>query len=99
MKEITTAKIKELLDANKGKIFSVDFIKGMTTRNAVARPRHMTCREGVVKYVKGTGTGFVKVDPADYLKVYDMVAKGYRTIIIDTIFRIKVAGTTYNVKG
>jgi len=97
MKKITTTQIRQLLSDNKGKFFSVDFIKNTTNPKEPPRPRHMTCREGVVKYVKGTGGGFVHVDPKDYLKVYDMVANGYRTIILKTIYRISIAGNNYEV--
>jgi len=69
-----------------GKIFTVDFIKKDLT------PRVMNCRLGVksaTEIVKGFD---------NLIRVYDVTAKGYRTINLETVKRIAGAGQEINFK-
>ena len=50
--------------------------------------RRRTVRKGVSKYVTGAGANYV---PAEHglVRVYDMTAKGYRTIAVEGITEIR----------
>jgi len=71
--EIDKETAKELIFGTKGKFFTVKFIK------LDGSERVMNARLGVKKYLKG---GTLKYDPAEfnYITVYDMGSKGYRTV-------------------
>jgi hypothetical protein len=99
MNVITTKEITKLLDAHKGKIFSVAFLKGTTNPRNKCKPREMTCREGVRRYVKGNGKSNSRMT---HLTVFEVntkreAAANYRSIILSTIYRLKVGGTVYEV--
>jgi len=74
-----------------GKIFTVNFIKKDGSE------RVMTCRLGVKKHLKG-GVSTTTHIP-EYVTVYDVVAKGYRTINLETVSRIAGAGQEITFKG
>lgn len=74
-----TDKRQTILEAIKtGKFFTVKFIK----KNGELR--ELNGRLGVKKHLKGGELGY---DPAafNYIIVFDVVAKGYRTINVDTV--------------
>jgi hypothetical protein len=73
-----------------GKIFNVTFRK----KNGTIRK--MNARLGVRKNIKGVG---LKYDPkaVGNLIVYSMGDKGYRTINLNSILRIKCNGVEYTV--
>lgn len=48
--------------------------------------RTMNCRIGVTKHLKG---GVSKLDPNQYVTVYDLKSEGYRAINRDTILEVK----------
>jgi hypothetical protein len=73
---------KKEIFATNGKIFSVQFTKKDGT------VRDMVCRLGVEKYLKGGELSY-DIDQTPYVIVYDMQAKGYRTINTDTITAFK----------
>lgn len=68
-----------------GQFFTVEFIKKDNTL------RRMNCRTGVKKYLIKNGRKIKTVSPFEngVLKVYDLGAKAYRSISIDTIKSIK----------
>ena len=68
-----------------GQFFTVEFIKKDNTL------RRMNCRTGVKKYLVKNGRKVKTVSPYEngILKVYDLGAKSYRSINIDTIKSIK----------
>lgn len=89
----TTKKRSEILEKINllnGQFFTVEFIKkdGST--------RLMNCRTGVKKYLVSNGRKIKTVSPFDngILKVYDLQAKGYRSINIDTIKKINYSKIT-----
>lgn len=61
-----------------GQFFTIKFIK----KNGELR--ELNGRLGVKKYLKGGELGY---DPAtfNYIIVFDVVAKGYRTVNVDTV--------------
>jgi hypothetical protein len=73
-----------------GKIFSVEFIKKDGTI------RRMTCRFEVKKYLKG---GSLAYDAAslNYLTVFDMEKKEYRTVNLNTLQKLTFEGNTYTI--
>ena len=92
MKKISRKDILHLLEQNKGSIFSVVFLK------KDGSIRHMTCRFGVKKHLKG---GKLKFNPLErsLLVVFDMQKESYRMIILETISNINMKGVDYYVEG
>ena len=90
MKKISRRDILQLLEENKDTIFSVVFLKKDGTI------RHMTCRFGVKKHLKG---GELKFNPLEraLLVVFDMQKKAYRMINLETISNINMKGVEYYV--
>ena len=67
------------------KIFSATFIK----KNGEIRKLH--CMLKVTKYLKG-GEKKYNTDSLNYITVYDLKNKGYRTLNLNTIIEIKYNG-------
>ena len=84
-----TAK-KYIYDTN-GKIFSAVFTK------KDGEKRTMVCRQGVAKYVKGVGLKF-KPEERSLIGVFDMQKEAYRFINLDTLEKIKIKGTEYEIE-
>ena len=81
---------KGLIQNSKGRIFTVKFTKKDNST------RVMNCRIGVKKGVTGEG---MKYNPNDHnlIPVYDMQAKGYRMISVDTLQSLVMNKETYEV--
>ena len=92
MNIISRKDILSLLDKNKSEIFSVVFLK------KDGSIRHMTCRFGVKKHLKG---GKLKFNPLEraMLVVFDMQKEAYRMINLETISNINMKGKDYYVEG
>lgn len=90
MKTVTLEQAVELIQGTNGKIFSAVFTKKDGTN------RHMNCRIGVSKGVKGVGRKF---NPKDYnlFGVYDMASKGFRMINLKTLKSLQIEKETYIV--
>jgi hypothetical protein len=88
--EINKETAKELIFNTKGKFFTATFIKKDGSE------RVMNARLGVKKYLKG---GTLKYNPAEfnYVTVFDMGLKEYRTINIDTLKNLKIGKNEYNI--
>ena len=73
-----------------GAIFYVEFIKRST-----GELRKMRCRMGVKKHLKGGGRAY---NPAkkNLLSVFDMDARGYRSIPLEGIQRLSVGGQHFD---
>lgn len=71
-----------------GRIFNVQFVKEDGSL------RKMNARLGVTKYLRG---GQLKYNPSDknYLIVFSMGDKDYRTVNLETAVRIKCNGNEY----
>jgi hypothetical protein len=77
--------MRYLYDAVKnGQIFSVTFIKRTT-----GEERTMVCRVGVKSYLRGGSKTFNDTEKG-LLTVFDMQKKGYRSIPLDAIIKVKV---------
>jgi hypothetical protein len=83
--------LKQKIESQGNKIFSVDFYKKDGT------PRRMNCRLHVKTPLKG---GLNNVEPNNpHLKVvYDLKSKGYRTINLNTIYACSLNGKAYEVQ-
>ena len=75
-------KIKKLVGS---KFFTVEFKK----KNGELRK--MNCRLKVTKHLKGGSKSFSD-DDYNYLTVYDLHKKGYRTVNINTLTSLKFKG-------
>lgn len=76
---------KEIKKLVGNKIFTVVFTK----KNGDLRK--MNCRLNVQKHLKGGSKSF-NDDDYDYLTVYDLHSKGYRTVNLNTIKKLKFKG-------
>jgi hypothetical protein len=96
-KRITAAEAEKLVEDYKGsQFFTVTFIK-----RGDGSKRVMNCRKGVKKHLKGGDRAY---DPKAkrLVFVYDVQIKapanGYRSIPLDSIQHIKLAGQEYIVE-
>jgi len=71
------------INANKGRIFSVKFVKRTT-----GEIRKMTCRSGVTSYLHGGAQPFKQADH-NLITVFSMRDKGYRNIPVENILEVK----------
>jgi len=86
---IERGEVKSLIKNTDGKEFVVNFIKKDSTK------RKMVAKTGVTEFLKGgtyTGAKYENLVP-----VYDVEAKGYRSINTDTVIDIEVDGKLYTV--
>lgn len=91
-KFISAADAVNIINSQGGKFHSVTFVK----KNGDLRL--MNCRKGVTKYLKG---GTLKYNRADkgLIGTYDVRAKGYRSINVNTIVSIRANGMEYHVRN
>ena len=74
-----------------GTIFSVEF-----TKRTTGERRKMQCRLGVKKHLKG-GTKAYDAKSKGLITVYDLQAKGYRSIPVDAVLRLNVHGQQFKL--
>jgi len=91
MKVITATEAAAMLTSTEGKIFSVKFIKRTT-----GEIRQMVARTGVKAHLKGGDAAYKFGDKA-LLSVYDVQAKGYRSVPLDGIVSLKSGGEEFTV--
>ena len=92
-KAIKLAEAAEMIRSSNGAIFGVDFVKRTT-----GEVRKMTARLGVKKHLKG-GEAAYDAAAKDLIFVYDVAAKGYRSIALDAIKAIRFGGEKYEVEA
>lgn len=94
MKLLKRTEILEKINLLNGLFFTVEFIKKDGTI------RKMNCRTGVKKYLSNNGKKIKLSSPIDngILRVYDIHAKGYRSINLDTIKKINYNKITLKYK-
>ena len=92
LKSNTKLEAYALLASSKGAVFTVWFVKKDGT------VRQMNCRTGVTKYLveNPTRKAYDRL-PKLLLSVYDMQAKGYRSVNLKTMFKLKINKTEYEV--
>jgi hypothetical protein len=88
---INKATAKALIKATKGKFFTVTFIKKDGTK------RVMNCRLGVKAYLRGGELSY-NPESKNLIPVYDIGAKGYRMINVNTITDIKIGNKELKVQ-
>jgi hypothetical protein len=93
MQTINRTRAKELIKESKGLIFSTSFIKKDNTL------RVLTGRLKVTQYLKENA----KEQPYDPNKynlqpVYDLKAKGYRMLNLNTLITLTINKTKYKIK-
>lgn len=92
-KAIKLAEAAEMIRNSNGAIFGVDFVKRTT-----GEVRKMTARLGVKKHLKG-GEAAYDAAAKDLIFVYDVAAKGYRSIALDAIKAVRFGGEKYEVEA
>ena len=75
--------LASLIDQSNGKMLTVSFIK------KDGALRILNGRLGVTKYIKGSN---LKKNSNDYMSVYDVQNKGYRSVSRDTIVAVRCNG-------
>lgn len=90
-KETFTPKVERqnLLELFGNKIVSVSFVKRST-----GKARKMVCRVGVTKHLKG-GKASCSATEKGLLRVFDMRAKGYRSIPLENVQSVTTRGTCH----
>jgi hypothetical protein len=88
---ISMKEAADLLTATEGRIFSVRF-----TKRTTGEERTMTARTGVKKHLRG-GDAAYSFSAKSLLSVYDLNAKGYRSIPLDGIISLREGGEEYVV--
>ena len=81
---------EKVINATNGKFFTAVFKKKDGT------PRVMNARLGVTSYLQGGENKVVKPSNS-YKTVYDIQAKGYRTLNLGTLQELRANGVTYKV--
>ena len=82
----------ELRKVVGGKFFSATFIK----KNGEKRTIH--CRLGVKKYTNGKGLTY-NIHSYNYLTVWDLQKKAYRTLNVNTLLTVNANKNKYLVLG
>jgi hypothetical protein len=79
-------------EVDDGKVFTVTFVK-----RSNGQERVMNCRKGVKKHLRG---GEKKYDPKSkgLVCVFDMQAGGYRSIALESITKVAMAGQVFDVE-
>jgi len=90
-KSITLSQFIQKVD--NGRIFGVKFLKRTT-----GELRTMSCRLGVKKFLRGGQLAFCPAEK-QLLTVFDMVAKGYRSIPLDGVRSVSVDGQIFSING
>lgn len=91
VESIKRSKLETFLKANKTHMFSIDYVKKDET------PRTLTGRLDVAP-LKG-GKNKVEALDRSYLTAFDVEARGFRTVNLDTATRVRVNGKAYDVEG
>lgn len=89
--QITKQQAAGLISRNRGKIFTVTFVKRTTGETRV-----LNGRQGVKKHLKG-GEAAYSFSEKQLLPVFDMVKGEYRSIPIEGIEEVKIMGKTFQV--
>ncbi len=89
---LSRVKIEDVLNRNGHKFVSVQF------RKKNGQWRTMNGRFKVTKHLRG-GINKVVADWNAYKTIYDVQAKGYRTINLDTVTTVRAGGVDYFVGG
>lgn len=88
----TKSLIEGAIKSTQGRFFTVVF------RKRDGKLRKMNCRLGVKKYLK-SGVSSTTSHYSNYITVFDMVAREYRTINLDTITEFSGNGTKLKVNS
>lgn len=75
--------LASLIEQSNGKMVTVTFIKNDGSE------RILNGRMGVTKYIKGSS---LKKNSTEYITIYDVQNKGYRSVDRDTIVAVRCNG-------
>lgn len=88
---ITKQQAAGLISRNRGKFFTVTFVKRTTGETRV-----LNGRQGVKKHLKG-GEAAYSFSEKKLLPVFDLQKNAYRSIPIEGITEVKILGRTFQV--
>jgi hypothetical protein len=91
VENIKRSKVEAFLKSLNGDMFGIDYIKQDET------PRSLTGRLDVAP-LKG-GKNKVEALDRSYLTVFDVEARGFRTVNLDTATRIRAQGKVFDIVG
>ena len=89
--QITKQQAASLISRNRGKIFTVTFVKRTTGETRV-----LNGRQGVTKHLKG-GPAAYNFSEKKLLPVFDLQLGAYRSIPVEGIEEVKIMGKTFQV--
>lgn len=89
--QITQAQATQLLKATNGRFFRATFVKRTNGQERV-----LVGRTGVTKHLTG-GDKRYSFSAKNLLSVWDVQAKGYRTVPLDALISLRVDGQDYEV--
>ena len=92
MKVVTLNQAVEIINSQSGKIYSVVFEKRTTGLD-----RKMVCRGGVSSHTNGGVLGY-NPQTHNLLNVFDMQSKGYRSINLLGLKKLKASGVVYAIR-
>lgn len=84
--------LQDFLVKQAGRFVGLDFVK------VDGSDRSLSGRLGVRKHLKG-GTSTVSGSDRPYLVVYDVKAKGYRAVNLETVSVVRAQNTVYTILG
>ena len=88
MKTINRTKAKELIKESKGKIFAATFTK--------VDGSHRLMNARLKKYISKTGKAApYKAENYDLIPIYDMKAKSWRSLNLNTLITLSINKTKY----
>lgn len=91
MKTINRTKAKELIKESKGKIFAATFTKKDGS--------HRLMNARLKKYISKTGRKApYKAENYDLIPIYDMKAKGWRSLNLKNLITLSINKTKYIIK-
>ena len=90
VQQLNALNLRSLIEAQDGRFVSIDYIKNDGSS------RTLTGRLGVVAHLKG-GHTTVMADDRPYITVFDVVARGYRTVNLATVRSMRAGGKVYHV--
>ena len=89
---LSRVNLKNFIESQDGRILSLDYIK------VDGNKRKLIGRLGVKSHLKGGINKVMRID-RPYLTMFDMQAKEYRTVRLDTVSSVRAKGVTYIITG
>ena len=89
---VSKEQVVEILRGTGAEFFGCTFVKRTT-----GEIRHMNCRRGVVKHLKG-GKPAYNFGEKNLLPVFDLQKNEYRVIPLENVLEVRLGGDVYLVR-